>query len=48
MGYNLVIDQGNSAAKVAVFRDKELVDHWRFETLTEADLRRVAHSFARD
>lgn len=48
MGYNLVIDQGNSAAKVAVFSDKELVDHWRYETLTESDLRRVAHSFAID
>lgn len=48
MGYNLVIDQGNSAAKVAVFKGEELIDHWRFETLTEDALRRVGHSFPVD
>ncbi len=45
MGYNLVIDQGNSAAKAAVFSGEELVDHWRFDTLTDDELRRIAHSF---
>ncbi len=48
MGYNLVIDQGNSTAKVAIFRGDELVDHWRYATLTEDVLRRVAHSFPVD
>ncbi|MCM1503671.1 MAG: type III pantothenate kinase [Muribaculum sp.] len=48
MGYNLVIDQGNSAAKVAIFKGDEMVDHWRYDVLTDEVLRKVAHSFPVD
>ena len=33
MGYNLVIDQGNSAAKLAVFQGDEFVKQWRYDVL---------------
>ncbi|MCM1331945.1 MAG: type III pantothenate kinase [Bacteroides sp.] len=45
MGYNLVIDQGNSAAKVALFDGKNLVEHWRTEKLEPADLEKIASSY---
>lgn len=44
MAYNLVIDQGNSTAKVAVFEDDSLVEQWRCEELLPEVLRRVASS----
>lgn len=34
MDYNLVIDQGNSRAKVAIFNEVSLVEAWQFESLT--------------
>lgn len=34
MGLNLIIDQGNSSAKVAIFDASELVAHFRYEELT--------------
>lgn len=42
MAYNLIIDQGNSRAKVAVFQQRELVEQWCFSPLTAADLTNVA------
>ncbi|WP_295730517.1 type III pantothenate kinase [uncultured Muribaculum sp.] len=44
MSYNLVIDQGNSTAKVAVFEGDSLVEQWRCEELLPEVLRRVAAS----
>ncbi len=44
MAYNLVIDQGNSTAKVAVFEGDSLVEQWRCEELLPEVLRRVAAS----
>ncbi len=38
MNYNLVIDQGNSRAKVAIFNEMSLVKSWQFETLTPQSL----------
>ncbi len=39
MGYNLVIDQGNSAAKVALFEGESLVACSRYESLCADNLR---------
>ena len=44
MSYNLVIDQGNSTAKIAVFEGDSLVEQWRCEDLLPEVLRRVAVS----
>jgi type III pantothenate kinase len=38
MSYNLVIDQGNSTAKVAIFEGNSLVEHNRYETLCADDI----------
>lgn len=48
MGYNLVIDQGNSAAKVALFEGERLIEHWRVEKLLPADLEKIASSYSID
>ncbi|MBD5284964.1 MAG: type III pantothenate kinase [Bacteroides sp.] len=48
MGYNLVIDQGNSTAKVALFQGDRLVEHWRMEHLTPDALARLASSYSID
>ncbi len=45
MGYNLVIDQGNSTAKVALFQGESIVEHWRTEKLEPADLDKIASSY---
>lgn len=39
---NLVIDQGNSTAKVALFEGDSLVEQWRYEELRPETLRRLA------
>ena len=44
MSYNLVIDQGNSTAEVAVFEGDSRVERWRCEELLPEVLRRVAAS----
>ena len=44
MSYNLVIDQGNSTAKISVFEGDSLVEQWRCEDLLPEVLRRVAVS----
>lgn len=48
MGYNLVIDQGNSTAKVALFQCDRLVEHWRMEHLTPETLAGLASSYSID
>lgn len=48
MGYNLVIDQGNSTAKVALFQGDRLVEHWRMEHLTPDALSRLTSSYVID
>ena len=45
MGYNLVIDQGNSTAKVAVFDGRQIVERRRYETLTEDVIRRLSSRY---
>ena len=45
MGHNLVIDQGNSAAKVAIFRGPALVRSWRYEELTPRILTDIAADY---
>lgn len=42
MSYNLVIDQGNSTAKVALFEDDRLVEHRRHERLMPIHLEDIA------
>lgn len=42
MGYNIVIDQGNSTAKVALFEGDRLVEHHRHEQLLPAHLEEIA------
>lgn len=42
MSYNLVIDQGNSTAKVALFEDDRLVEHHRHERLMPIHLEDIA------
>jgi type III pantothenate kinase len=46
MSYNLVIDQGNSTAKVAVFDGDNLVEQWRCEDLQPEALRRMVSSMS--
>lgn len=41
MGYNLVIDQGNSTAKVALFEGDTLIEHHRHEHLLPANLEEI-------
>ncbi len=48
MGYNLVIDQGNSTAKVALFQGDRLVEHWRMEHLTPEALAGLTSSYSID
>ncbi len=38
MGYNLSIDQGNSAAKVALFDGHELIETWRCDNTLNANI----------
>lgn len=38
MSFNLAIDQGNSSSKVYVFEDEDIVDSFRFDTLSKTDL----------
>lgn len=45
MAYNLIIDQGNSRAKVAVFRQRELIEQWYFNPLTAADIDLIARRY---
>lgn len=45
MAYNLIIDQGNSRAKVAVFRQRELIEQWHFNPLTAADIDLIARRY---
>lgn len=45
MDYNLVIDQGNSRAKVAIFNDVSLVKAWQFESLTPQSLLKAVSDF---
>lgn len=42
----LTIDQGNSSAKIAVWRGSELIDEETFTRLKPADLRRVVEQFS--
>lgn len=48
MGYNLIIDQGNSAAKVALFQGTTLVKTWRKERLEPGDLSQISSSYSVD
>lgn len=45
MAYNLIIDQGNSRAKVAVFSGHEPVQHWQFTHLTADDIDNIAKRY---
>lgn len=45
MAYNLIIDQGNSRAKVAVFRQRELIEQWYFNQLAAADIDLIARRY---
>ncbi len=45
MAYNLIIDQGNSRAKVAVFSGNELVKQWHFSHLTADDIDSIAKRY---
>lgn len=38
MSFNLAIDQGNSSSKVYVFEGENIVDSFRFDTLSKTDL----------
>lgn len=48
MGYNLVIDQGNSTAKVALFQENTLVKNWRKDKLELKDLADISSSYSVD
>lgn len=48
MSRNLVIDQGNSTAKVALFDGDSLVEQWRYEELRPDVLRHLAATTAID
>lgn len=48
MGYNLVIDQGNSAAKLAVFQGDEFVKQWRYDVLDPSRLEEIAALYKPD
>lgn len=45
MAHNLVIDQGNSCAKVSVFHHQTMVGTWRYDSLTESALESVIREF---
>lgn len=47
MGYNLVIDQGNSTAKVAVYPagDTVAAEEWRFDTITPEAVREITERY---
>lgn len=48
MGYNLVIDQGNSTAKVALFQGAKLVKKWRKDNLSVEGLSQMVGSMPID
>ena len=48
MGYNLVIDQGNSAAKVAVFQGGNVVKQWRYDILEPSRLEEIVAAYPVD
>ncbi|MCM1021721.1 MAG: type III pantothenate kinase [Muribaculum sp.] len=45
MAYNLIIDQGNSRAKVAVFQQREMVEQFYFNQLTAVDVTAIARRY---
>ena len=45
MACNLIIDQGNSRAKVAVFDKRQIVSQWQFNRLTSSDIETIARSY---
>ena len=45
MGYNLTIDQGNSAAKVVVWCDNNLVAVSHYSTFSDSEIRELANQF---
>lgn len=45
MAYNLIIDQGNSRAKVAVFGNGQIVGQWLFDKLAAADIDTIARNY---
>lgn len=45
MGYNLVIDQGNSAAKVDLFKGDEFVAHYRYDLLDSHHIEELAERY---
>ena len=45
MAYNLIIDQGNSRAKVAIFDKWQIVKQWQFNQLTTSDIDTITHSY---
>lgn len=45
MAYNLIIDQGNSRAKVAIFDKWQIVKQWQFNQLTTSDIDTITRSY---
>ncbi|WP_290053157.1 type III pantothenate kinase, partial [uncultured Muribaculum sp.] len=45
MAYNLIIDQGNSRAKVAIFDKWQIVKQWQFYQLTTSDIDTITRSY---
>lgn len=48
MGYNLIIDQGNSAAKVDLYQGDDLVAHYRYDQLESRHIEELADRYAVD
>ncbi len=48
MGYNLTIDQGNSATKVALWRESNMVKSMRYDDLTVVDIKALANDYELD
>lgn len=48
MGYNLTIDQGNSATKVALWRESNMVKSMRYDDLTVVDIKALADDYELD
>lgn len=48
MGYNLTIDQGNSATKVALWRECNMVKSMRYDDLAVVDIKALADDYELD
>ena len=48
MGYNLTIDQGNSATKVALWRESNMFKSMRYDDLTVVDIKALANDYELD